>query len=173
MDCLTPMVDVLSACGWQNIVIETVGAGQSEIRVVAFADRILLVDGPDRGDIIQAEKAGIMELADLIAINKSDLPNAQRAANSVKSALSVGADENTPEVLLVSAHSGEGVEAMVDALAQTSTSADRKRLRARERLISAWDSALLTASELDSTLADLEAGSITLRQAVERIRKAA
>ena len=49
MDCLTPMVDILSECGWKNIIIETVGAGQSEIRVVAFADRILLVDGPDRG----------------------------------------------------------------------------------------------------------------------------
>lgn len=173
MDCLTPMVDVLSACGWLNIVIETVGAGQSEIRVVAFADRILLVDGPDRGDIIQAEKAGIMELADLIVINKADLPNADRAANAVKSALSVGADENTPEVLLVSAHSGDGVEAMIDALAQTTTSADRERLRVRERLISAWDSALLTTADLDETLAELEAGSITLRQAVERIRKAA
>ncbi len=171
MDCLTPMVDVLTACGWQNIVIETVGAGQSEIRVVAFADRILLVDGPDRGDIIQAEKAGIMELADLIAINKADLPNAERAANSVKSALSVGEDENTPDVLLVSAHSGEGVEAMVDALSQTATSADRERLRVRERLISAWDSALLTSGELEHTLESLEAGNMTLREAVARIRK--
>ena len=85
MDCLTPMVDILSECGWKNIIIETVGAGQSEIRVVAFADRILLVDGPDRGDIIQAEKAGIMELADLIVINKSDLPEAERAAKAVRS----------------------------------------------------------------------------------------
>ncbi len=170
MDCLTPMVDVLAACGWQNILIETVGAGQSEIRVVAFADRILLVDGPDRGDIIQAEKAGIMELADLIAINKADLPDAQRAANSVISALLVGSDENTPDVLLVSAHSGEGVAEMIDALAETSTTPDRERLRVRERLISAWDSALLTSSGFDDTLAALEAGSITLREAVAQIK---
>lgn len=171
MDCLTPMVDVLAACGWQNIVIETVGAGQSEIRVVAFADRILLVDGPDRGDIIQAEKAGIMELADLIVINKSDLPNAERAANAVKSALSVGSDENTPEVLLVSAHSGEGVSQMVDALAQTKTTVDRERLRVRERLISAWDSALLTSVQLNEVLNDLETASITLNEAVARIKR--
>ena len=171
MDCLTPMVDILSECSWENIVIETVGAGQSEIRVVAFADRILLVDGPDRGDIIQAEKAGIMELADLIVINKSDLPEAERAAKAVKSGLSVGEDETTPDVLLVSAHSGEGIEEMVDALTNTTTSPDRERLRVRERLISAWDSTLLTSNELENTLQELEKGSITLQEAVDCIRK--
>ncbi|MEC9393824.1 MAG: GTP-binding protein [Candidatus Thermoplasmatota archaeon] len=171
MDCLTPMVDILSECSWENIVIETVGAGQSEIRVVAFADRILLVDGPDRGDIIQAEKAGIMELADLIVINKSDLPEAEIAAKAVKSGLSVGEDETTPGVLLVSAHSGDGIEEMVDALAITTTSPDRERLRAREQLISAWDSALLTSNELENTLQELEKGSITLQEAVDYIRK--
>ena len=171
MDCLTPMVDILSECGWDNILIETVGAGQSEIRVVAFADRILLVDGPDRGDIIQAEKAGIMELADLIVINKSDLPEAERAAKAVKSALSVGEDDSTPDVLMVSAHSGEGVEDLVEQLRNTRTSADRERLRVRERLISAWDSALLTSPPLDDILQALEKGSITLQEAVDRIRK--
>ena len=171
MDCLTPMVDILSECSWENIVIETVGAGQSEIRVVAFADRILLVDGPDRGDIIQAEKAGIMELADLIVINKSDLPEAERAAKAVKSGLSVGENETTPDVLLVSAHSGEGIVEMVDALASTTTSPDRERLRVRERLISAWDSTLLTSNELENTLQELEKGSITLQEAVDCIRK--
>ena len=171
MDCLTPMVDILSECSWENIVIETVGAGQSEIRVVAFADRILLVDGPDRGDIIQAEKAGIMELADLIVINKSDLPEAERAAKAVKSGLSGGEDETTPDVLLVSAHSGEGIEEMVDALANTTTSPDRERLRVRERLISAWDSTLLTSNELENTLQELEKGSITLQEADDCIRK--
>ena len=171
MDCLTPMVDILSECGWKNILIETVGAGQSEIRVVAFADRILLVDGPDRGDIIQAEKAGIMELADLIVINKSDLPEAERAAKAVKSALSVGEDDSTPDVMMVSAHSGEGVEDLVDQLRNTTTSADRELLRVRERLISAWDYALLNSAELDITLQALEKGSITLQEAVDRIRK--
>ena len=171
MDCLTPMVDILSECGWDNILIETVGAGQSEIRVVAFADRILLVDGPDRGDIIQAEKAGIMELADLIVINKSDLPEAERAAKAVKSALSVAEDEFTPEVLLVSAHTGKGVDELVDELENTTTSTERERLRVRERLISAWDSSLLTSPELDDILQALEKGSITLLDAVDSIRK--
>lgn len=171
MDCLTPMVDILSECGWKNILIETVGAGQSEIRVVAFANRILLVDGPDRGDIIQAEKAGIMELADLIVINKSDLPEAERAANAVRSALSVVEDGLTPEVLMVSALSGTGVKELVDELLKTTTSDERERLRVRERLISAWDSALLTSPKLNDILQALEKGSVTLAEAVDSIRK--
>ena len=112
-----------------------------------------------------------MELADLIAINKSDLPDAERAANAVRSALSVGADENTPEVLLVSAHSGDGIEEIIEALSQTTTTEGRERLRVRERLISAWDSTLLTSPNIESTLAALETGSMTLSQAVEQIRK--
>ena len=165
------MVDILSECGWKNIIIETVGAGQSEIRVVAIADRILLVDGPDRGDIIQAEKAGIMELADLIVIYKSDLPEAERAAKAVKSALSVGEDDTTPDVLMVSAHSGQGVEDLVNQLETVITSTDRERLRVRERLISAWDSTLLNSTKLDTTLQALEKGSITLQEAVDKIRE--
>ncbi len=70
---ISTMIDCLAACGWNRIVIETVGSGQSDYRIAAFADRILLVDGPDRGDIVQAEKAGIIELADIIVVNKSDL----------------------------------------------------------------------------------------------------
>ena len=55
------MINVYRTSGWSKIIIETVGSGQSQTRIVAFADRILLVEGPDRGDIIQAEKAGILE----------------------------------------------------------------------------------------------------------------
>ena len=171
MDCLSPMVDCLAECGWSRILIETVGAGQAEIRVVAFAERILLVDGPDRGDVIQAEKAGIIELADLIAINKSDLPNAARAADSIRSALSVGELERTPEVLLVSAHDGSGIEQLVDAIDAVETTTGRERLRIRERLISAWDSTLLGADSFDEVMAALETGSMTLSEAVESIRK--
>ncbi|HIE81925.1 MAG TPA: methylmalonyl Co-A mutase-associated GTPase MeaB [Candidatus Poseidoniales archaeon] len=171
MDCLSPMVDCLAECGWSRILIETVGAGQAEIRVVAFAERILLVDGPDRGDVIQAEKAGIIELADLIAINKSDLPNAARAADSIRSALSVGELERNPEVLLVSAHDGSGIEQLVDAIDAVETTTGRERLRIRERLISAWDSALLGADSFDEVIAALETGSMTLSEAVESIRK--
>ena len=78
----------------------------SEIKIVAFADKIILVDGPDRGDIIQAEKAGIIELADIIVINKSDLPGAIKAAESIRSSLSF-TDEKKSRMFLVSAQMNE------------------------------------------------------------------
>ena len=112
-----------------------------------------------------------MELADLIVINKSDLPEAERAAKAVKSALSVGEDDTTPDVLMVSAHSGQGVEDLVNQLETVITSTDRERLRVRERLISAWDSTLLNSTKLDTTLQALEKGSITLQEAVDKIRE--
>ena len=87
-----PMCHALSLCGWTRIIVETVGTGQSEFRIAALADRLLLVDGPDRGDIIQAEKAGILELADVIAVNKSDLPGASLAAQSIRTSLDLSYD---------------------------------------------------------------------------------
>ena len=118
MDCLTPMVDILSECGWDNILIETVGAGQSEIRVVAFADRILLVDGPDRGDIIQAEKAGIMELADLIVVNKSDMEGAEKVVNDLTVSLTL--TDDAPPIVRTSATKGDGLDELSGMILQLS-----------------------------------------------------
>ena len=73
------MIQALSESGWDRVIIETVGVGQGEFAVISVANRILLVDGPDRGDVLQAEKAGILEIADLIACNKSDLPGSLNA----------------------------------------------------------------------------------------------
>ena len=166
---LSPMIECLTACGWSRIVIETVGAGQSEIRIVAFADRVLLVDGPDRGDMVQAEKAGIMELADVIAINKSDMPNSQHAADSVRSALGLSQGLQ-PQVYLVSAHDGSGVDELLEEIEACSISNLRGRLRTRERLLSLWDSRLLDHPRINEVLSAVETGSITLDEAVESLR---
>ena len=72
---------------------------------------------------------------------------------------------------MVSAHSGQGVEDLVNQLETVITSTDRERLRVRERLISAWDSTLLNSTKLETTLQALEKGSITLQEAVDKIRK--
>ena len=166
---LSPMIECLAACGWSRIVIETVGAGQSEIRIVAFADRVLLVDGPDRGDIVQAEKAGIMELADVIAINKSDMPNSQQAADSVRSALALS-QGSQPQVHLVSAHDGSGVDELLEEIEACSVSNLGGHLRTKERLLSLWDSRLLDHPRINEVLHDVETGSITLDEAVESLR---
>lgn len=163
---ISTMIDCLAACGWDRIVIETVGSGQSDYRIAAFADRILLVDGPDRGDIIQAEKAGIIELADIIAVNKSDMEGSEQAAESIRSSLSL--DKNPPPVHLVCSHDGSGIELMMEDIDKCVPGV-RSRLRARERLISAWDSRLLNHPNLNEVLDLFETESITLQEAVDSL----
>mgnify|MGYP001333379682 CR=1 FL=1 len=167
MPFLDSMIDLLSYCGWTKIVIETVGSGQSEIRIVAFADRIMLVDGPDRGDIIQAEKAGIIELADIIVVNKSDLPNADSATISIKKSLDLSDKNNDTIVIQTSSIQQKGVSDLVEKLDQMSINKERNILRIKERLLSRWDYKLLSNSSLGDILLDLESGAINLDEAIE------
>ncbi|MDP7203807.1 MAG: hypothetical protein QGF72_06730, partial [Candidatus Poseidoniaceae archaeon] len=112
------MTNVLKECGWKRILIETVGSGQAEFRIAAIADTILLVEAPGRGDVIQAEKAGIIELVDVVAVNKSDLPGAESTAADISNALSAGSKQIP--VTLVSAHSGDGVPELIEIMEKAS-----------------------------------------------------
>ena len=163
---LWPICGVLTECGWTRIIVETVGTGQSEFRIAALVDRLLLVDGPDRGDIIQAEKAGILELADVIAVNKSDLPGASSAAQHIRSSLSLASDDNR-EVVLVSAKEGHGIQELVEIIEKCEPQNTRGKMMMMERLISEWDSALVSHPEIDNIISELCDGSITVRQAIE------
>ena len=163
---LWPICSVLTECGWTRIIVETVGTGQSEFRIAALVDRLLLVDGPDRGDIIQAEKAGILELADVIAVNKSDLPNASSAAQHIRSSLNLASDDNR-EVVLVSAKEGNGIQELVEIIERCEPQNARGKMMMRERLISEWDSVLVSHPEIDNIISELCDGSITLREAIE------
>ena len=165
---LWPICSVLSECGWTRIIVETVGTGQSEFRIAALVDRLLLVDGPDRGDIIQAEKAGILELADVIAVNKSDLPAASSAAQHIRSSLNLASDDNR-EVVLVSAKEGNGIQELVEIIERCEPQNTRGRMMMRERLLSEWDSILVSHPEIDNIVSELCDGSITLREAIEAL----
>ena len=165
---LDRMINLLGLCGWSRIIIETVGGGQSEIRIVAFADRVMLVDGPDRGDIVQAEKAGIIELADLVVINKSDLPNAQNAANSIKTSFDY-ANNSDKLVILTSALNKTGISELIDVVEMLEIDNERNSLRIKERLLSAWDFLLLSNPALNDILLDLESGRINLDEALNRL----
>ena len=92
------MARFLRACGWERVLIETVGSGQAELRCAAVADRIVVVEGPARGDGIQAEKAGLLELADIVLVNKADLEGAERHAGELRESYALGG-EDAPEVL--------------------------------------------------------------------------
>ena len=81
---------VLDACGFGLVFIETVGTGQSEVEVASIADTTVVVQAPEMGDEIQALKAGLLEVADLVVVNKSDRPGADRAAAQLRAMLSLG-----------------------------------------------------------------------------------
>jgi LAO/AO transport system kinase len=102
---------VLDASGKELVFLETVGAGQSEVEVIGIADTVVLVLMPGSGDSVQALKAGIMEIPDVIAINKMDHPAAKTMLNEVRSILSLDRERAwRPPIVLTEAMRGEGVE---------------------------------------------------------------
>lgn len=109
--------DLLDAAGFDRIVIETVGVGQSELEIAQTADATTVVLVPESGDGVQAMKAGLMEIGDLFVINKSDREGAERGAYAVKSALELrAATEWNPPVLLTTATQGQGIPELVTEL---------------------------------------------------------
>ena len=102
---------VLDAAGKDVIFLETVGAGQSEVEVIGVADTVLLVLMPGSGDSVQALKAGIMEIPDVIAVNKSDHPAAKTMLNEVRSILALDHERAwKPPIVLTEAMRSENVE---------------------------------------------------------------
>ncbi|HEY8775511.1 MAG TPA: methylmalonyl Co-A mutase-associated GTPase MeaB [Gaiellaceae bacterium] len=101
---------VLDAAGKELVFLETVGAGQSEVEVIGIADTVVLVLMPGSGDSVQALKAGIMEIPDVIAINKMDHPAAKTMLNEVRSILSLDRESGwKPPIVLTEATRGENV----------------------------------------------------------------
>jgi LAO/AO transport system kinase len=101
---------VLDAAGKELVFLETVGAGQAEVEVIGIADTVVLVLMPGSGDSIQALKAGIMEIPDVIAVNKLDHPGAKTMVNEVRSVLTLDKDRAwEPPIVLTEALRGENV----------------------------------------------------------------
>ena len=120
---------VLDAAGFDDIILETVGVGQSEVEVAAMADTTLVVLAPGLGDGVQAAKAGILEVADVLVVNKADQPGAGRLEAELRGMLELGhavapvAGEDAaatttwmPPILRTVAVRGEGVDALRDAI---------------------------------------------------------
>ena len=162
------MTKVLLSLGWGKVVIETVGAGQSEVRCAALADRIVVVEGPARGDGIQAEKAGLLELADAVLVNKSDLPGAELHADEIRESFELGIG-STPPVALTSALHGTGVDEAATSRLQIPSSGRSVRARWRERLLAFHERKILESPKLDDLLHQLAKGSIHLDEAMRLI----
>ncbi len=110
---------LLDAAGYELVVVETVGIGQSEIEVVGISDVVVLVLMPGAGDAVQALKAGVMEIPDVIAVNKSDRPGADAALQEIRSV--VGLDpvvDRRPAVVRTSGATGAGVEELWRAVSE-------------------------------------------------------
>jgi LAO/AO transport system kinase len=136
-------VDLIDASGRDPILIETVGVGQDEVDVVRVADTVLVVLTPGQGDDIQAIKAGLLEIADLLVINKADHPGADRLASDLEGMLSLAETRGwRPPIVRTTAHEGGGIDDLVDAmerhgawLAAHGGQAERRRAGLRARLI--------------------------------------
>lgn len=118
-DNLPEMLDVMDGFGFDEVVLETVGVGQAEYAVRAQVDTLVLVLLPDSGDTVQAMKAGIMEMADIFVVNKSDLPGAQRMATDIQRIATViqrPADAWRAPILLTSSSHPASIQALSDAI---------------------------------------------------------
>jgi LAO/AO transport system kinase len=139
----TDVVKVLDAVGFDLILIETVGAGQSEVDIARTADTVLVVEAPGLGDEVQAIKAGILEIADVLVVNKADRDGVQSTVNALLAMLDLGKstqsvlhhgtllpvtddaprleDRWRPPIVKTIASEGQGVEELIDAIAQHRT----------------------------------------------------
>ena len=121
---LPAMVRLLEAFGFDVVLIETAGAGQGDTAARELADVLVLLLQPETGDDLQWEKAGVLEVADVIVIHKADLPGADQAAAMVRSALALTSGSTVP-VLKVSAHAGEGIAALWEEIEKVPLRAHR------------------------------------------------
>src|SRR5438876_6743865 len=110
---------LLDAAGKDLVFLETVGAGQSEVEVIRIADTVLLVLMPGSGDSVQALKAGIMEIPDVIAVNKMDHPAAKAMLTEVRQVLALGPRDGwRPPIVLTEAVRGEGVDTLWEKITE-------------------------------------------------------
>ena len=130
------VVNVLDALGTGLVIVETVGVGQEEVEVVRVADTVCLVTVPGLGDDIQAIKAGVLEIADVLVVNKADKPGADETARDLVQMLSLGKGRTPwkPPIVRTSAQDNTGIDALakaIDAHVEWSTaSGDRDARRA-------------------------------------------
>jgi LAO/AO transport system kinase len=135
---------ILDAAGFDIVLIETVGVGQAEVEIASLADSALVVVAPGLGDSIQAAKAGILEIADIFVVNKSDRPGAQEAVRDLRTMLAMadyGEGSWKPPIVSTTAATGSGIADVVAAISahgawldESGQRASRRRDRAREEI---------------------------------------
>ncbi|HEY7425481.1 MAG TPA: GTP-binding protein [Gemmataceae bacterium] len=168
---LAALIRLLEAFAFDVVLIETVGAGQGDTVVRELVDVLVLLLQPETGDDLQWEKAGLLEVADVIVIHKADLPGAERVEAQVLATLALGAGTVVP-VLRVSSRGGNGLEELWQTIASRSLRRGRRQdgrdlLRLAEQTLAARFAAAETAGrpELRQLLGSWQRGEVSSAQA--------
>jgi LAO/AO transport system kinase len=178
------VVNVLDGLGTDVVLVETVGVGQEEVDVIRVVDTVCLVTVPGLGDDIQAIKAGILEIADVLVVNKADRPGADETARDLAQMLSLAKDRpwKTP-IVRTSAQSGEGLPQLMEAIdkhrgwsRESGEYLERRRAAARAEVEALLREALLRELEgrvgdarLDAAIARVAERSLDPYAAVEEL----
>jgi LAO/AO transport system kinase len=163
---------LLDAAGKDVVFVETVGAGQSEVEVTGIADTVLLVLMPGSGDSVQALKAGIMEIPDVIAINKMDHAGSKTMLNEVRSIVGLAEPERRPKILLTDALQGDGVAELLAAVEEHRAAlAVDGRLEERRRKNLASEVFAVAASRASAHLRAAVAEDAELQRVLARVEE--
>jgi LAO/AO transport system kinase len=129
-------VKILDAAGKDIVLVETVGAGQSEVEIIKVAQTIVVIHAPGLGDEIQAIKAGLMEIADIFVVNKADRENADKAVMDIQAILQLNNKEATwkPPILKTTALTGEGVPQLIEKLEEHRRYMEKEKERRKSLL---------------------------------------
>lgn len=167
--------DLLEVFGFDVVIHETVGVGQTELDVVSAADTTVVVLVPESGDAVQAMKAGLMEIADVFVVNKSDRPGADQLERALRSTLALKAhraDDWRPPIVRTVAIEDEGIEGLDEAIAahrehgaRTGALAAKRRARAADRVRD------LVSRRIERRVWQEQGGEERLSAALERIER--
>jgi LAO/AO transport system kinase len=173
---------LLELAGYDPVLIETVGVGQDEADIASVADICVVLLGPGYGDDIQLIKAGLLEIADIVAVNKCDLPEAQRLLAEVRAESGQAASGGDVKIIGTAAKSGEGVDQLLEhlwALDRAARAPQRRELSRQRRVLGEIKRTVLSACERSleqrlatpagqELIAKLERGEVSLEEVVSR-----
>ena len=132
-------IRVLAAAGYEVILVETVGVGQAEVEIASAADSTVVLVVPGMGDSIQAAKAGLLEVADILVVNKADRPDTQATLRDLRAMVNLAKGEWKPPIVPTVATAGEGVDDLLGALDKHDAWLESSGERSRRRLARARD----------------------------------
>lgn len=155
-------ISLLAALSYDLVVLETVGVGQSEIEIAAIADPTIVILNPGAGDAIQAAKAGLLEVADIVVVNKADRDGADQTVRDLR------AETAAPLLKLVAAH-GDGLTELVQAIDahHRADTVERRAARARAQILSLAQSRLQRRPELSQLAKAVADGTVDVYAAAD------